>query len=788
MSSLAALRYAFLLFTVLLLTLPTEMRADEGMWHLDALPLKLLKARHKFAPTPAWTTRLRRSVGRLSDNSGHGTAFFVSQDGLLLTNRHVVADVLAPLFAKKKIRSHTFFLAETPAREIRLPGAFLEVPVDDGAEDITERVNESIPPNSSESRADDIRVERGEAFRRLAVRAADRKGGRHTMEISKPLRGVRTLLHRYRLYDDIRVVFVPEAVVSGGSRETKSTSASYGAQLDMCVLRVYDKGRPLRSPNYLPWNTHGVRDEDFVGTCGFPGETNRHLTLAEMRFRREEELPKKHNENLSDLVTHLLEQAEEAEEIAAALRRPAAPKPSSRKSGDPKVLEEAAERYAHLESLLQDNREHLRDLAKQNRERSLLLDAHVLQSKLRQEKQARRGAPGLAQALDEIARLQQEVWTLQRDRWLTDPNLFSPSKLLDGAITVVELRKPSNQISVERYLEHRANYEKMFASARPDADWTSSNSLKEEIEHLTEVFPRLLSLLGPDHPRIVEILSHASQNPVAAWAGETVRNTIFRSRRARTRLLQSSSETISVSRDPLIRLAVAVADRQRALLEPYLLQRSRLNAAVREYFRMRQNLAHGDETLYPDADETQRFSFGRATRHKRAGFSAEQRRATQTMKPAAHSVGMLIAAIQEDDPDALPLSWRIALENKRLRPQTPLTFAATCDGTTGNSGGPVLDRSGTVVGIVYGGDNPQEEDALQYDATQRSIAVDGRAVLHLLRMVYDADDLADEIKNGRSNVAPARKSNRNRANARRLNTSERSRPLRPTTPKSRRAD
>jgi len=79
-------------FTITCLTgFATVAIADEGMWLFNAPPLKQLKGKYNFEPTPQWLEHLQKASVRF--NSG-GSGSFISANGLVITNHHVGADAL----------------------------------------------------------------------------------------------------------------------------------------------------------------------------------------------------------------------------------------------------------------------------------------------------------------------------------------------------------------------------------------------------------------------------------------------------------------------------------------------------------------------------------------------------------------------------------------------------------------------------------------------------------------------------------------------------------------------
>src|SRR5207253_11236206 len=101
---------------VTILRFGTSCFADEGMWLFNAPPLKQLKEKYQFEPTPQWLEHLQKSSVRF--NSG-GSGSFVSANGLAITNHHVGADALQKASRQEHNYLRDGFYAKTRAEEIK---------------------------------------------------------------------------------------------------------------------------------------------------------------------------------------------------------------------------------------------------------------------------------------------------------------------------------------------------------------------------------------------------------------------------------------------------------------------------------------------------------------------------------------------------------------------------------------------------------------------------------------------------------------------------------------------
>jgi hypothetical protein len=193
----------------------------------------------------------------------------------------------------------------------------------------------------------------------------------------------------------------------------------------------------------------------------------------------------------------------------------------------------------------------------------------------------------------------------------------------------------------------------------------------------------------------------------------------------------------------MIQLALLVDPKSRAV-------RKRDEAEVQE--PMRQAYAkiaavrfalHGTDT-YPDATFTLRLAFGEVKGYTEAG---------KAIPPWTTMDGAYIRSADHHDqaPFRLPSSW--ADHKDRIDLATPMNFVSTADIIGGNSGSPVVNRKGELVGLIFDGNLQSLVLDYIYSNTQaRAVSVDARAILESLRKIYDAGPLADEIERG--GVAP----------------------------------
>src|SRR5213596_3177081 len=137
---------------ILTLAMSTSAIADEGMWLFNAPPLKQLKEKYQFEPSPQWLEHLQKASVRF--NSG-GSGSFVSPNGLVITNHHVGADTLQKMGSVEHNYLRDGFYAKTQADEIKSTDLELNVLI--SIDDVTPRVTSALKPGMTSDQASNAR-------------------------------------------------------------------------------------------------------------------------------------------------------------------------------------------------------------------------------------------------------------------------------------------------------------------------------------------------------------------------------------------------------------------------------------------------------------------------------------------------------------------------------------------------------------------------------------------------------------------------------------------------------
>ena len=659
-------------------------KAEEGVWTFDNLPAKALQTKYGFATPSTSLAALRLSAVRF----GGASAAFVSSDGLLLTNHHVALSCVQKLSTAGEDLVRNGFFARTLAAERPCPGT--EIKHLDSTQDVTATVRSAV--RSTDSAV--ANAERNAAIAALEKECKEKSGLR--CEMVTLYRGGAYHLYRYRVWTDVRLVFAPESRVAffGGDADNFVYPRF---DLDFALARVYEDGRPVKSPHYLQWATTGVKDGDLVFAAGHPYSTNRLVTLSQLEFDRDTRYPL--------MIASAKRQIQILQEFGAR---------------SPEAARRGAERLFGTENWLKAMRG----------EYKALQDPSLTAAKTKDESVLRRSFVATPSRVDPWATIEgatRKEGDQIRDAWVVG---YGYGTLFDTAGTIVELANESTLSEAERLAAYRPSAIPRLM-LRVTADEPIYKDL--EIARLTGYWQEALDVLGKDDPFVKLVLG--DKTPLAA-ATAVIDGTRMNELQERKRMLDGGLAGIAASTDPLIMLARDVYPMRRRLAKLHEVEvETPTLGAGDELERMRYELFGTD--AYPDATGSLRLSYGTVR-----GYDADG-----ILTPWQTNFWGLLgrsAAFGARPPFDLPPRWSERRRNLDL--STPLNFVSTLDIIGGNSGSPVVNRNGELVGLVFDGNLEGLGGRFVYtDDKARAIAVDSRAIVEALTKIYDAREIVREI-------------------------------------------
>jgi hypothetical protein len=663
--------------------------ADEGMWTFDNPPTKQLQEKYNFTPTQQWLDHLRLASVRLNDG---GSGSFVSPHGLLLTNHHVALGQLQ----KNSTAEHDYvrdgFYAATPEEEMKSPD--LEVDVLISTENVTDRVNAAVKTakNTNEEFAK----------RKAVVADIERESTEKTglrSDVITLYSGGEYWLYRYKKYTDVRLVFAVEqqAAFYGGDPDN-FTYPRY--DLDMALFRVYENGKPIDSKNYLKWNPQGAGDNELVFVSGNPGGTDRLVTYSYLLSLRDDTLP------------YVIEIRKNRVAVLQAYSK-----------RGPEQAREATELIFDLQNAIKVFQGRLDGLR----------DNNVMEKKRKEDEDFRNKVDANPEWKKEYA----GAWTmedeaLQKVRPRQKQQLFrmTDSQLSALAVQIVtyvaEVKKPDDQ---------RLNgfHDSQLDSLRHVLFSPAPIYKEMDIARMVGALQLDLKELGPDDAFLKAVLDGRSPKDAANYLinGTKVDEPAFR-----RSLIEGGQAAVDASTDPMIVMARRIDPVRREQIKWFEDNVQSVDQRAGELLGKARFAVYG-KNMYPDATFTLRLSYGQVLGYPMNGTVAPYK---------TTFYGLYGRAASFDYKPPFDLPKRYIDGRDKLDLSTPFDFVTTNDIIGGNSGSPVVNRNGDIVGLIFDGNIESLVGDFVYDSHQnRAVAVHTGAMTEALKKLYGTQKLLNEL-------------------------------------------
>lgn len=669
----------------------TLAQAEPGMWTLDHLPTAAMQKDLGWSPSADWTHKALLGAARIA---GGCSASFVSKDGLVLTNHHCAAQCIEEISDAGKNYLKEGFLAKSRAEERSCPA--MEVNRLEKITDVTETVKRATQGLSGS----EFQKAKNAVEANLTAECAAKEKEKIRCDVVSLYHGGQYKLYQYHRFQDVRLVFAPEQSMAffGGDPDNFNFPRF---DLDMAMVRVYEGGQPAAVAEFFPLNAQGPQAGEPVMTVGHPGSTQRELTLAQLQARRDNlalnVLPRLSQER--GLLTEFGERGVEQKRISTTelfhvensfkalhgqLDALLNPGLLERKAADEAALQEFVSKTPALKNEVGDAWQQI---------------AHA-------EKLAKDIRPAYSQ-WESGAALQTRYYSMAR-------------ALVRGA---AEREKPN----AERLPEYNES-----ALPQLQARLFSAAPIYPEFETLLLTFSltKAREVLGADDEVVKQILGLESP---ANLAKDLVARTQLGDGAVRHALWDGGMAAVMQSQDPFIQLALKVDPIARGLRTRYEKEVESVITKNSEKIAKARFALWGDRQS-PDATFTLRLSYGRVKGWQERGRDI----------PPFTTLGGAFTRATGAEPFKLPESWLAA--KARLNLATPFNFVSTNDIIGGNSGSPVLNTHGELVGLVFDGNLPSLGGAYWFDeAVNRAVAVDSAAIIEAMNQVYGAQALTQEM-------------------------------------------
>lgn len=675
-----------------ILLMSSFLIADEGMWTPDNLPIEKLKTEYGFQPKKGFLKKIQLSSVRFNDG---GSGSFVSDSGLLLTNHHVAMGQLHKLSSANHDYVQKGFFAKTSKEELHCPDLEINILVE--TKEVTSEIQASIQGLKD---LEEIKKAKNAIIANIEKKAFEKTGMRS--DVVTLYEGGEYWLYSYKKMTDIRLVFAPElALAAFGGDPDNFQYPRYA--LDFAFFRAYENGKPYKPKEFLKWNSEGLKDGELSFVSGHPGSTDRHKTLSQMFYLRDFAFP----ESLKIINTKLKAMREYAERGKEQERR-------SRDIilGLENSLKAIEGEYNGLKSpeLFREIEEREQGLKNKCAEKPELLKE-------------------FGDTWERIEQIQNKVKERQKQVYYYRLG----GRLYSFALGIIRYAEEMEKPNEKRYEEFRDSSldswkHSMLSSAPIYKD-------QEEVNMRTSL-EMSKKELNADDPFLQNALGKQDSSTLVK---KMVEQTNLHDPKFRRKLIEGGKKLIDSSSDPLLvwmRGLEPILRKNRDWLENEI--ETPLEIEGGKIARLK--FALFGKTQYPDATFTLRLSYGKKIGYEVDGWKVPSFTSFYGMfernkgffgKPPYH------------------FSAQLLQKQNKVNLEKAVNFVTTHDITGGNSGSPVINQKGEIVGLIFDGNAYSHVLNYVYSSERaRAVSVATEGIEETLKNIYSAERILKELKKG----------------------------------------
>ena len=693
--------------------------AQEGMWLLNQLnQLDLNKKGLQISTEDIYSkdnTGLYQAVVQL----GGGTASFVSGNGLLVTNHHVAYTALQRASSKENDLITNGFLAKTKSEEIKAAGYQARLLVE--MRDVTDEIISSVAGVS------DAVEKITKINQKIASMTAALKNGKEDVDvrIADMYDGKQYVLFVYKLFKDIRIVYSPPLSVGnyGGETDNWMWPRHTG---DFSFMRVYvspDGTGKEYSPDNVPYTPkvwlkvarEGLSEGDFTFIIGFPGQTMRYRTSNSVAWNQNHNYPfaVKNFKEIIKLAEDITKNDKEGEIKVANLVKGIA---NVMKNYEGKIS--GMKKTNFLQKRIQLEKDFMdwvnSDNARKQKYGNIFEEDNELYAKLAKTKE-RDNVVGLFQ---NFAGTQ---FSLASAIYFFKKELAKPENERQQGISEAALAGFTESLEDNFYSGYYLPFDKalMLRTLKMASNLSSDQRVK-----------------GVEY-----ILSDKSKS-IEQFVNDAFSSSKLNDIEYAKKVCKMSLKEIEALNDPFFKMAANIYPEVQEINKSGIEFSAKVGGIRKKFIEGLYEWKGSG--MYPDANSTIRFTYGNIK-----GYNPVD---AVTYLPFTSLKGMIEKNTGEEPfnaPDELVELYKNKDFGKWMDPKlndVPVAFTHQTDITGGNSGSPVMNSKGEIIGIAFDGNYEAMISDWKYDYDlQRTISVDIRYVLFITEKLGKASFILDEM-------------------------------------------